>query len=48
MESCTLLGSAASSAADESSTIPSGARYVLTQLWLGAAVPFTVTATDTR
>ncbi|WP_280841557.1 M36 family metallopeptidase [Micromonospora sp. A200] len=47
-ESCTLLGSAASSAADESGTIPSGTRYVLTQLWLGAAVPFTVTATDTR
>ncbi|TWG28073.1 Zn-dependent metalloprotease [Micromonospora palomenae] len=47
-ESCTLLGSAASSAADESGTIPSGTRYVLTQLWLGAAVPFTLTATDTK
>ncbi|MGC5022786.1 M36 family metallopeptidase [Micromonospora sp. DT47] len=47
-DSCTLLGSAASSAADESGTIPSGARYVLTQLWLGAAVPFTLTATDTK
>ncbi|MGN9779599.1 M36 family metallopeptidase [Micromonospora sp. H33] len=47
-ESCTLLGSAASAAADESGTIPSGTRYILTQLWLGAAVPFTVTATDTR
>ncbi|MBM0224356.1 hypothetical protein [Micromonospora sp. ATA51] len=47
-ESCTLLGSAASSAADESGTIPSGARYVLTQLWLGAAVPGTPTVTDTR
>lgn len=47
-ESCGLLGSAASSAADEASTIPSGTRYVLTQLWLGAAVPFTLTATDTR
>ncbi|PZF91884.1 M36 family metallopeptidase [Micromonospora deserti] len=47
-ESCTLIGSAASAAADESGTIPSGARYVLTQLWLGAAVPFTFTATDTR
>ncbi|WP_319462686.1 M36 family metallopeptidase [Micromonospora sp. RTP1Z1] len=47
-ESCTLLGAAASSAADESGTIPSGARYILTQLWLGTAVPFTLTATDTR
>ncbi|MEH0829495.1 MULTISPECIES: M36 family metallopeptidase [unclassified Micromonospora] len=47
-ESCTLLGSAASEAADESGTIPSGTRYVLTHLWLGAAVPFTLTATDTR
>ncbi|OKI54864.1 hypothetical protein A6A27_31555 [Micromonospora sp. CB01531] len=47
-ESCTLLGAAASSAADESGTIPAGSRYILTQLWLGAAVPFTLTATDTR
>ena len=45
--SCTLLGSAASATADESGTIPSGTQYVLTQLWLGAAVPFTLTATDT-
>ncbi|WP_083672840.1 M36 family metallopeptidase [Micromonospora sp. CB01531] len=47
-ESCTLLGAAASSSADESGTIPSGTRYVLTQLWLGAAVPFTLTAIDTK
>ncbi|SCE94779.1 Zn-dependent metalloprotease [Micromonospora viridifaciens] len=47
-DSCTLLGSAASSAADESGTIPSGTQFILTQLWLGAAVPFTLTATDTR
>ncbi len=47
-DSCTLLGSAATSAADESGTIPSGTRYILTQLWLGAAVPFTLTATDTK
>lgn len=46
--SCTLLGSAASATADESGTIPSGTQYVLTQLWLGAAVPFTLTATDTK
>jgi hypothetical protein len=46
--SCALIGSAASSAADESGTLPSGTRYVLTQLWLGAAVPITLTATDTQ
>jgi extracellular elastinolytic metalloproteinase len=46
--SCELVGSAASAAADESATLPSDTRYVLTQLWLGAAVPFTLTATDTR
>lgn len=46
--SCQLVGSAASAAADESATLPSDTRYVLTQLWLGAAVPFTLTATDTR
>ncbi|SDY37880.1 Fungalysin/Thermolysin Propeptide Motif [Micromonospora pattaloongensis] len=47
-ESCALVGSAASSAADESGTLPSGTRYVLTQLWSGAAVPITLTATDPR
>ncbi|MEP6761008.1 MAG: hypothetical protein ABJA93_06550 [Sporichthyaceae bacterium] len=26
--------------------IPGGAAYVLTQLWTGAQVPFTLTATD--
>lgn len=45
---CQPTGSAASSAADESGTLPSGTRYVLTQLWLGAAVPITLTATDTQ
>ncbi|GII22732.1 M36 family metallopeptidase [Planosporangium mesophilum] len=44
--SCTLIGTAGSSAADESGTLPSGTRYVLSQLWLGAAVPITLTATD--
>lgn len=43
---CNLIGSAASSAADESATLPSDTRFVLTQLWLGAAVPITLTATD--
>ncbi|HEX6935232.1 MAG TPA: M36 family metallopeptidase [Actinomycetes bacterium] len=44
--SCTVVGSTASSAADESGVIPGGAAYVLTQLWTGADVPFTLTATD--
>lgn len=44
---CELTGSAASSAADESGTIPSGTRYVLTHLWLGAGESFKLTATDT-
>ncbi|WP_116046585.1 M36 family metallopeptidase [Amycolatopsis palatopharyngis] len=46
--SCTLTGSAASAAADESATLPSGTRFVLSQLWLGAGVPITLTATDTQ
>ncbi|MEA2393967.1 MAG: extracellular elastinolytic metalloproteinase [Solirubrobacteraceae bacterium] len=41
---CELIGSAATSAADESNTIPGGTAYVLTQLWLGTNVPFTLTA----
>jgi extracellular elastinolytic metalloproteinase len=44
--SCQVVGSAASSAADESGVIPGGAAYVLTQLFTGANVPFTLTATD--
>jgi extracellular elastinolytic metalloproteinase len=43
---CQVIGSAASSAADESGVIPGGAAYVLTQLYTGADVPFTLTATD--
>ncbi|PWK89564.1 Zn-dependent metalloprotease [Lentzea atacamensis] len=46
--SCEQIGSSATSAADESTTLPSGTRYVLSQLWLGANVPITVTATDTQ
>jgi extracellular elastinolytic metalloproteinase len=42
---CQLIGSAATSAADESTTIPGGTAYVLTQLWLGANVPITLSAT---
>jgi extracellular elastinolytic metalloproteinase len=44
--SCAVIGSAASSAADESGVIPGGTAYVLTQLYTGANVPFTLTATD--
>jgi len=43
---CQVIGSAASSAADESGVIPGGTAYVLTQLYTGANVPFTLTATD--
>ncbi|HEX6921022.1 MAG TPA: M36 family metallopeptidase, partial [Actinomycetes bacterium] len=46
--SCKLIGSAASGSADESGTLPSGTKYVLSQLWLGAGVSVTVTATDTE
>jgi len=45
---CELTGSAASAAADESGTIPSGTRYVLTHLWLGAGESFELRATDAR
>ncbi|MGH3659697.1 MAG: hypothetical protein ACRDUA_23865, partial [Micromonosporaceae bacterium] len=44
--SCAVIGSTASSAANESGVIPGGAAYVLTQLWTGVDVPFTLTATD--
>jgi len=39
-------GRLASSPANESGTLPSGTKYVLNQLYLGAAVDV-VTATDT-
>jgi hypothetical protein len=38
------LGSAATESPDESSTVPGGTAYVLTQLFTGANVPFTLTA----
>ena len=44
--SCAVIGSTATSAPDESGVIPGGTAYVLTQLWSGAQVPFTLTATD--
>jgi extracellular elastinolytic metalloproteinase len=45
---CALVGSSATAAADESTSIPPGSVYVLTQLYLGADVDITLTATDTR
>ncbi|HEX2177231.1 MAG TPA: M36 family metallopeptidase [Nocardioidaceae bacterium] len=45
---CTPIGSAASSSANESGTIPSGTAYVVTHAWLGANVPVTLLAEDTR
>ena len=45
--SCALIGSAASSSADEAGALPSGTKYVLSQLYLGAAVDIVLTATDT-
>jgi extracellular elastinolytic metalloproteinase len=44
--SCELIGSAASSAADESTVIPGSAAYVVSQLYTGANVPITLTAKD--
>jgi Zn-dependent metalloprotease len=43
---CALLGSIATSGPDESGVIPGGTAYVLTNLYTGADVPFTLTATD--
>ncbi len=43
---CALLGSIATSSPDESGVIPGGTAYVLTHLYTGADVPFTLTATD--
>jgi extracellular elastinolytic metalloproteinase len=45
---CDVVGSAASAAADEAGTLPSGTKYVLTHLWSGAAEDFQLTATDTQ
>ncbi len=44
--SCQVFGSTATSATNESGVIPGGTAYVLTQLWTGAQVPFTLTAAD--
>jgi extracellular elastinolytic metalloproteinase len=45
---CHAIGSAASSSANESGSIPSGTAYVVTHAWLGANVPVTLLAEDTR
>ena len=45
--SCVRTGTAASSAADESGSLPSGTAYVVTQLWSGAGTSFTLLAEDT-
>jgi hypothetical protein len=45
---CALLSSSATAAADESGVIPSGTKYVLTNAYLGAALPVTLTITDTQ
>jgi len=47
-QDCALLSSAATSAADESGTIPSGTTYILTSLYAGAAAEITLTITDTQ
>jgi len=46
--SCQLLGQVATAAADETGVIPSNAKYVVTHLYLGAALPVTLTITDTQ
>jgi hypothetical protein len=45
---CELIGTAASAAADESGSLPSGTAYVLTSNWAGAATEVTLTAVDTQ
>jgi extracellular elastinolytic metalloproteinase len=45
---CVQLGSSATSAANESGTIPSGTAYILTSLYAGAAADLTLTITDTK
>lgn len=45
---CQLLGLVATSAADETGVIPSNTKYVVTHLFLGAALPVTLAITDTQ
>jgi hypothetical protein len=46
--SCQPIGQVATEAADETGVIPSGTKYVVTHLYLGAALPVTLTITDTQ
>lgn len=45
---CVQLGSYATAAPNEGGTIPSGTAYILTSLYAGAAVDYTLTITDTK
>ena len=45
---CVQLGSYATESANEAGTIPSGAAYILTSLYAGAAADITLTITDTK
>jgi hypothetical protein len=47
-ENCVQLASYATESANEAGTIPSGAAYVLTSLYAGAAAELTLTVTDTQ
>jgi hypothetical protein len=47
-DQCVQLASYATEAANEAGTIPSGAAYVLTSLYAGAAAEMTLTITDTK
>jgi extracellular elastinolytic metalloproteinase len=46
--SCQLLGQVATAAPDEAGVVPSNAKYIVTHLFLGAALPVTLTITDTQ
>src|SRR5680860_403148 len=45
---CELIGNAASSAANESGSLPSGTAYMITSNWAGAATEVTLKAVDTQ
>ena len=45
---CELIGSAASSAADESGALPTGTAFVVTSAYLGAATEVVLEAVDTQ
>jgi hypothetical protein len=45
---CKLIGSAGSGATDESGSLPSGTKFVLTSNWIGGGVQVNLTAVDTQ